>query len=150
MKHGRTLPTLFTLAVTTAAAFATTVCAAAQPVPAADARETVWSAYVASKFEDSGDKCVCEYKLSEDSRIDIYQHHGMGGYTAWEVERAAKFKEAIGQALFYQLMTNASEGGIVLMALGDPSDKLDILRCKLVCQKVGLRLLVVDKSGALR
>ncbi len=123
---------------------------AASPVPAADARETVWSAYVASKFDDAGSECECEYRLSDESRIDVYQHHSMGGYSAWEVERCPKWKESVAQALYYQLMTDAAEGGVVLIALGDADDKANILRCKLVCQKVGLRLLVVDAKGVLR
>lgn len=117
------------------------------PVPASDARETVWSAYVASLFRDKGDEAECEYRLAEGSRVDIYRKHQLGGATAYEVERAAKWKESVAQAVYYQLMTNASEGAVVLIALGDESDKLDIMRCALVCQKVGLRLLVVDAKG---
>jgi hypothetical protein len=123
---------------------------AAQPVPATDARETVWSAYVASTFEDAGHECECEYRLPDESRIDIYQKHRQGGCIAWEVERVAKWESAIGQSLYYQLMTDAAGGGIVLIVLGEPGDKLDILRCKLVCQKAGLKLLTVDARGVVR
>jgi len=120
-------------------------------VPPIDARETEWSAYVATQFEkEHSSKCKCEYRLPDESRIDIYEYRNLGGYASYEIERCHKWKEGIGQALYYQLMTNSSEAGVVLIALGDPDDKLNILRCKLVCQKVGLRLYVVDKAGVVR
>jgi hypothetical protein len=120
-------------------------------VPGLDAMETVWSDYVAKRFR-TGRGVVSvslEHRLPDESRVDIYVIEDIRK-TAWEVERAAKWKEAIGQALFYQIMTDAERGGVILISLDNVEDKAYILRCMMVCRKVGLELLVVDEKGAIR
>ena len=122
------------------------------PVPARDARETVWSQYIAMQWGKNSyvGKTITEQRLPDDSRVDVVVTWHSGRTVAWEVERAAKWKEAIGQALFYHVMTDSTGGGVVLIALGDPSDKQDILRCLLVCRKIGLDFAIVDEHGVIR
>lgn len=91
-----------------------------------------------------------EYRLPDDSRVDIFEHHNKGGQSltvAWEVERAAKWKEAIGQAAFYQALSGSERGGVVLILLGDPDDKLCALRCAMACQRCGLAFVSVNERG---
>jgi hypothetical protein len=80
---------------------------------------------------------IREFVLPDDSRIDIETDT-----TSFEVEWSYKWKEAIGQSLFYAIQTG-KEPGIILLQKGEPEDKVNFLRCKLVCAKYDIRLIVV-------
>lgn len=80
---------------------------------------------------------IREYVLPDESRIDIETET-----TSFEVEWSYKWKEAIGQALYYGISTG-KQPGIILLQKGEPEDKVNYLRCKLVCEKHNIKLLVV-------
>lgn len=135
------------------------VLAAAPKPPAAGARETDWSEYVAAVWnQEPGVGCRCEHRLSDNSRVDIAVEevtYAGERTAAWEVERAAKWKEAIGQAVFYRDEGEMDEGGVVLLELGTTeeeraTDALYEKRCRRACYAAGLALVVVDASGHLR
>ena len=123
-----------------------------QVVPPTDARESDWIHYIASSWKKSHSVTTAqeEYLLAEDSRVDIAAKHLIRNrlvFMVWEVERASKWKEAIGQAAFYQGMTGAEEAGIVLVCLQNEADKLFVLRCQIACQRCNIRLVTVDENG---
>lgn len=134
-------------------------CWAEIAAPPVGSRETVWSSFVARKLVESSEEsssCVLEYRLSEGSRIDIFQTSksflGIQNNEfkiAWEVERSYKWKEAIGQAVFYQMESNADLGGVVLLELGDNNDEVYERRCRESCKRCGLLLLIVKSDGSL-
>ena len=78
-----------------------------------------------------------EFVLPDESRIDIETDT-----TSFEVEWSYKWKEAIGQSLFYAIQTG-KEPGIILLQKGELEDKINYLRCKLVCAKHNIKLIVV-------
>lgn len=80
---------------------------------------------------------IREFVLPDESRIDIETDT-----TSFEVEWSYKWKEAVGQSLYYALQTG-KEPGIILLQKGEPEDKVNFLRCKLVCAKHGIKLIVV-------
>lgn len=113
----------------------------AQSVPAIDARESEWIKYVGIKFYHINSPTTVEYELADESRVDIYK-----GSIPYEVERAEKWKEGIGQAIFYQAMTDADSAGVILLALNE-SDKIFVLRCIIACKQAGLTLHVINRHG---
>jgi hypothetical protein len=125
------------------------------PIPAVDARETEWSAYVAKEWSGVvSTSAVTEYLLADETRIDIYEDNRVNDNlifdVAWEVELAAKWKEAIGQAAYYQEMSGADAGGVVLIVLDASKEKADILRCFIACKRCHLWLYTVDQRGIIR
>jgi len=92
-----------------------------------DWRETQWSAHLAKSVNGQP-----EFRLPDGSRIDI-----LTDKTAWEVEWADKWPEAIGQAAFYGISTDRKPGVWLLVK---PGDDERYLRCLLVCRKYGIEL----------
>jgi hypothetical protein len=58
-----------------------------------------------------------------------------------EVERAAKWKEAVGQALYYAILTD-KRPAIILLTQDPAGDVRHLHRCQTVCAKHGIRLWV--------
>ena len=80
------------------------------PTPAPDARETDWSAYLASRTGGAA-----EFRLPNGARIDVLEIRTdaatlRGEKIAWEVEWAEKWRESVGQALFYAASLDGHNG----------------------------------------
>jgi hypothetical protein len=81
-----------------------------------------------------------EYKI-KGVRVDI-----ITSKYAIEVDFAKKQYEAIGQALYYSILTK-KKPAIVLIVENYKIDLKYILRCKAVCRKYDIRLWIIDKKG---
>ena len=125
---------------------------AAPPVPATGARESEWTDYVSGVWAGKSVRVETEYRLADQSRVDIYstvRRFGWDEDSAWEVDRAAKWKEAIGQAAFYQEMTGSASAGVVLLCLGGKHDELNKIRCAIACHRCQLGLVIVTADGTI-
>lgn len=80
---------------------------------------------------------IREYTLPDDSRVDIFTDE-----YAFEVEWAHKWKESIGQSLYYAIQTD-KKPGIILLFKGEPQDKENYLRCSVVCEKYNIKLITL-------
>jgi len=77
--------------------------------------------------------------LPDRSEIDVESKD-----IAYEIDFANKWKEAIGQSLFYGISTGKRPGIILLMGKGNPDlERLYYLRCLVVCGKHGITLRTV-------
>jgi len=74
-----------------------------------------------------------EVRLWDNTRVDL-----LSAEYAWEVDRPVKWSEAIGQALYYSLVTGKKPGIILLQS--DPAEARFIYRCQAVCAKYDIRL----------
>ena len=99
----------------------------------------MWSAWIASKANAGA-----EYRTTDGSRVDVL----LPAYAA-EVEWCAKWEQAVGQSLFYAAATNRKPRIILLYGRRTrEKDDKDYLRCLVVCQRVGIRLDVVNINRA--
>lgn len=129
----------------------------AEAPPTVAARESEWTRWIAAQFAETNRtqlEPAVEYRLADDSRIDIFEQDSLRGNwrgsVAWEVERAAKWKEAIGQAAYYHAMSGASVGGVLLLVFDSEKEKAEVLRCAIACKRCGLWLWTVDAQGRMR
>lgn len=91
-------------------------------------RETKWTKKIAEKM-GLNPKINTEVRLADRSRCDITTEK-----FAIEVEWASKWKEAVGQAIHYALLTGKKPGVIILGKSTDKKDIQDFNRCKRVCE----------------
>jgi hypothetical protein len=98
--------------------------------PGPTAYEPAWSTYLAWKWGG-----VAEYRTVDGSRVDVLTDD-----MAWEVEWCKKWKESVGQALFYGAVTNRAPG-VVLLLRRKPSEKLYFLRAVIACREANVRLM---------
>lgn len=75
-----------------------------------------------------------EYQMPDGTRCDL-----VSPKEAIEVEWASKWKEAPAQAVLYSIWTG-KEPAVILLVKSKNDDKLSILRCKLVCERLGIRM----------
>ena len=75
-----------------------------------------------------------EVRLWDDVRVDI-----LTDKYAIEVDWAAKWPEAIGQSLYYAILTK-KEPMIILLIKDDKTERRHVYRCQTVCAKYGIRL----------
>lgn len=80
---------------------------------------------------------VLEYRLDDLSRVDCLTDE-----YAIEVEFAKKWKEAIGQALFYGVKTNRTPAIALIV---DGNDTKHINRLNVVAERYGIKVFYVDK-----
>jgi hypothetical protein len=78
-----------------------------------------------------------EYRLKDKTRIDC-----LSSEYAIEVDWAKKWAEAIGQSLYYSLMTN-KKPAIALIV--DSNDERFINRAKLVASKFNIKIFTIIK-----
>lgn len=102
--------------------------------------EAAWSGRIASTKTSEGDDAETEFRLPDGSRVDITTRTH-----AYEVEfcgpkHPGKWKESIGQSLFYAIQTGKKPGIILLLEDGSEETKLDYLRCLVVCKSEGIKL----------
>ena len=74
-----------------------------------------------------------EVTLPDGTRCDL-----LSDDTAWEIDWAPKWQQAVGQSLLYAIWSER-QPGIILLTRGD-EDKLHVLRCKLVCERANITL----------
>jgi hypothetical protein len=79
-----------------------------------------------------------EVVMDDGSRCDI-----LNDTHAIEVEWATKWKEAPAQAVLYSIFTG-KKPKVILLVKSKTKEKLHILRCKLVCQELGIDMEVVQ------
>lgn len=78
-----------------------------------------------------------EYRLDDLSRVDCLTDE-----YAIEVEFAKKWKEAIGQALFYGIKTNRTPAIALIV---DGNDTKHINRLNVVSERYGIKVFYIDK-----
>lgn len=98
-------------------------------LPSPNDNEPAWSKWIAQ--ERGG---IAEFRCREGSRVDV-----LTDSMAYEVEWVKKWKEAIGQALLYSVLTGRP-GGVILLLRGKPNEEKYILRCAVACARAGLLL----------
>jgi len=79
-----------------------------------------------------------EVVMDDGSRCDI-----LTDTHAVEVEWATKWKEAPAQAVLYGIFTG-KKPKVILLTKNKTKEKVYILRCKLVCQELGIDMEVID------
>ena len=79
-----------------------------------------------------------EVIMDDGSRCDI-----LNETHAIEVEWATKWKEAPAQAVLYGIFTG-KKPKVILLTKSKTKEKVYILRCKLVCQELGIGMEVVQ------
>ena len=75
-----------------------------------------------------------EHRTADGSFIDI-----LDSTTAWEIDRAAKWQQGVGQALFYGLCRQRRPG-LILILSNDPKDLKYYLRAQVVASRYGIML----------
>ena len=101
-------------------------------------RESDWADYIAEHVLNGAQT---EVLLPDRTRIDI-----LTKTHAWEVDYAHKQYEAIGQSLFYALSSDRNAGIMLLFDHTSVVHQKHYLRAKLVCQKTGISLFVINMS----
>ena len=97
--------------------------------PAPTEYEPAWSAYLAWKWGGEA-----EHRTVDGSRVDVLTDE-----FAWEVEWCKKWKESVGQALFYGVVTGRKPG-VVLLLRRKPSEAVYFLRASIACREAGVTL----------
>ena len=97
--------------------------------PGATEYEPAWSKYLAWKWGGES-----EYRTVDGSRVDVLTDD-----MAWEVEWCKKWKESVGQALFYGVVTGRKPG-VVLLLRRKPGEALYFLRATIACREAGVTL----------
>ena len=92
-------------------------------------RETTWSKYLATKLGG-----IAEYRTEDGSRVDIVTDE-----YAIEVEWATKWKEAIGQALFYGVMTGRKPAIILMQKTSQ--EWRHVMRAAVACGAGGITII---------
>jgi hypothetical protein len=100
-------------------------------VPPEKRTEKEWMPYLSAQF-----RAVDDYVLWDGSKPDL-----VGPEYAYEVDWAQKWKEAVGQARLYGIMTGRKSAIILLMK--SPKDKIYGLRCQVVCAADDIALFVI-------
>jgi len=77
-----------------------------------------------------------EVSLWDGTRVDL-----LNDEYAIEIDWAPKWKESIGQSLYYALVTNKKPAVLLLVKRGE-KDKDHIYRCQTVCAKHGIALFI--------
>ena len=75
-----------------------------------------------------------EVVLPDESRVDL-----LSETTAWEADWAEKWPEAVGQSVLYAIWTDR-EPGIILLVRDRRAEKHYLLRCRLVCERLGITM----------
>lgn len=83
-----------------------------------------------------------EAVMPDGSRCDL-----LTAEYAIEVDFAQKWKESIGQAALYAIWTGRKPA-VLLLVKDATRDKVDLLRAKLVCERLGMTLFVEDVGRA--
>lgn len=80
---------------------------------------------------------ISEFVLSDKSRVDC-----LTGGIAWEVEFAKKWQEAIGQSLYYGIVTHRTPG---IAVIAGEKDGRYLKRLKVIADEYGIKLEVIAR-----
>jgi hypothetical protein len=88
-------------------------------------------------------KCESEVVMPDGSRADLVtETHAI------EVEWAGKWKESVSQATLYSIWTSKKPAVILLTGKDSAeAEKVAVLRCGLVCERLGIKLSVVKAEA---
>lgn len=89
--------------------------------------EPVWSKWLAERMDG-----IAEYVLPDRSRVDI-----LTSTLAIEVDWVKKWPEAIGQAVYYGIMTD-KQPAILLLLRGKETEPKYLARAKKAADKLGI------------
>ena len=103
-----------------------------------DWNEPDWSEFLSKHAPSPLARGEHQYLNADGTRVDIFN-----SVYSIEVEHSSKWKEAIGQALFYATINNNSPA-IILLVKPNTNFKLDYLRLTLVANKYDIQVWVVD------
>jgi hypothetical protein len=110
------------------------------PVPAQDDRskwdEVTWTESLCS--DRMADGWESNYRTPDGSYVDI-----LTPTLAVEVDWAPKWKEAIGQSLFYSISTGKKPAVLLLVRDWD-KERVYYLRCLAVCSRYDIQLITQD------
>lgn len=96
--------------------------------------ENTWTAYLCSQNPDWQE----QFRTPDGSYVDV-----LTPTHAIEVDYGPKWKEAVGQALFYAITTE-KQPGIILLVRDWDRERVYYLRCLAVCARHGIKLMVVE------
>ena len=96
-------------------------------MPGRDQGEIVWSRWLADRMGG-----VAEYMLPDRSRVDI-----LTPTLAIEVDWAKKWPQAIGQAVYYGIMTD-KQPAIILLLRGKDTEEKYLERAKKAADELGI------------
>ena len=96
-------------------------------VPKSSDGETVWSKWLAAQMNG-----IAEYTLPDRSRVDI-----LTPTLAIEVDWVKKWAEAIGQAIYYGVVTER-QPAILLLLRSKPTEKKYLLRAKRSAEELNI------------
>lgn len=105
-------------------------------LPVNDLTENDYTKRIASKRNYSS-----EVMMPDGTRCDLVSTE-----QAIEVEWSYKWKEAPAQSILYSIWTGKEPKIILLVKNLDQKSKTDLLRCKLVCQKLDIDLEIIKIS----
>ena len=97
--------------------------------PGPTSHEPAWSEYLAWLWGGEA-----EHRTVDGSRVDVLTDD-----VAWEVEWVKKWKESIGQALLYGVVTGRTPG-VVLLLRRKPGEAVYFLRASIACREAGVTL----------
>ena len=104
-------------------------------IPNSTANEPEWTQYLANSHAELQGEA--EYRTPDGSYVDIVTKE-----YAVEVEWPKKWKEAVGQALFYSCVTGLKPA-IAMLVRNKPSEKLYFARLMLVCNEYNIKIFFV-------
>lgn len=107
-------------------------------IPNSASRETEWSKYLSESPAHVDFNGLPEYTLFDKSRVDI-----LTKTHAIEVEWAPKWKEAVGQSLYYAALTE-QKPGIILLCKKTPEDRLAYLRLMVIANKYQISVWIIE------
>ena len=107
------------------------LCLLAVAAPVGSKGELEWCAVIAEEM-----RCQREVVMPDGSRCDL-----LTDQYAIEVDWAKdKWKEAPAQAVLYAIWTGKEP--CVLLLVKDPvGERVDLLRCRLVCERLGIKMM---------
>ena len=94
--------------------------------------------YYVSLFAEYIEDCEIEYRLKDNTRVDILTQH-----YAIEVDFEKKWYEAIGQALHYELLTNLIPGIVLII---DDNNSRNLERLLRVAEKYNIMVWSIDRE----
>lgn len=101
--------------------------------------EPDWCKLIALKYD-----AMIEVRLFDASRVDL-----LNDEYALEVDWAGNWEEAIGQSLWYAIVTE-KKPGVVLLVKNPDRDEEDIHKALIVCEKTQIKLYLEDVSKYMR
>lgn len=87
-------------------------------------------------------RAITEAMMPDGSRCDL-----LSDEYATEVDWVGKWRESIGQATLYSIWTG-KKPAVLLLVKDAEKDKIDLLRCRLVCERLQIEMFVEKVEAA--